>query len=43
MMNKLQKIIEDLEDRGVSGEFDENFVTRRELADILKILVEELK
>lgn len=42
MSNKLQTLIDDLKDVGVSGEFDEMPVTRAELAEALEAIQESL-
>lgn len=39
-MSRIMEIIRELKDRGVSGEYDQQAVTRAELAEALEALIE---
>jgi len=41
-MKSLDELIKDFEDEGVSGDFDESPITRRDMAEVLKILKAKL-
>lgn len=41
-MSRILDMIKDLRDPGVSGEYDENPITRAELADALEAILEVL-